>query len=164
MHEQHWQILAQQDLAIAVVGWAITAVVPDADEAAYAYTVGLTEVDAPELVITGLHHTVAHALLNDAAQRVHDHGHRWRHQQRISDLLAGYDAVIIDGTAHAPCGRCWRHLGGLATSTPTPCRREAPPMLRRRSSQPSISLTTGGRATTLCPEGRARATRGAGFR
>jgi Domain of unknown function (DUF4262) len=99
MNEQHRQVLAQQDLAIAVIGWAVTAVLPDPGEAPYAYTVGLTELDAPELVITGLHHDIAHALLNDAAQRAHD-GTRWRHRQRVADLLAGYDAVIIDGTAH----------------------------------------------------------------
>jgi hypothetical protein len=100
MHDQHQQILAHQDLAIAAYGWAVTGVIPEPGQAAYAYTVGLTAVDAPELVITGLHHDIAHALLNDAAHRVHANAARWGHRDRITDLLAGYDAVIIDGTAH----------------------------------------------------------------
>ena len=100
MLDDHHQILAHQSLAIATVGWAVTAVLPCPGEAPYAYTVGLTELAAPELVITGLHHDLAHTLLNDTAERVHDHAARWHHHERIIDLLVGLDAVIIDGTAH----------------------------------------------------------------
>jgi hypothetical protein len=101
MDEHHLLVLAHQDLAIATIGWAVTAVIPDGPgQAPYAYTIGLTELGAAELVITGLPHDIAHVLLNDAAQRVRDNGVRWRHQQQIDDLLAGYAAIIIDGTAH----------------------------------------------------------------
>jgi hypothetical protein len=100
MLDNHDQLLIHQSLAIAAVGWAVTAVLPEPGEAPYAYTVGLTELGAPELVITGLPHDIAHALLNDAADRVHEHGARWCHRQRIHDLLSGLDAVIIDGAAH----------------------------------------------------------------
>ena len=101
MYDDHMlHVLAVQDLAIAAIGWAVTGVLPDPGEAPYAYTIGLTETGAPELVITGLHHTIAHALLNDMAQRAHDHGARWHHHDRISDLIRDYDAVIPDGTAN----------------------------------------------------------------
>jgi hypothetical protein len=93
-------VLARQDLAIAVVGWAVTAVLPDSGEAPYAYTVGLTETGAPELVITGLPHPIAYALLDDAAQRVRHHGTRWHHRDLVDDLIADHDAAIIDGTAN----------------------------------------------------------------
>jgi hypothetical protein len=93
-------VLTQQGLAIAAIGWAVTAVLPGPAEAPYAYTVGLTAVAAPELIIAGLDHVVAHVLLNDAAQRVHRQGARWSHRHQVPDLLAGYDAVVIDGTGH----------------------------------------------------------------
>lgn len=94
------QILTQQGLHIAAHGWAVTAVLPAPGDAPYSYTAGLTAIGAPELVISGLRHEIAHVLLNDAAQRVHDQEMTWCHRQRIADLLAGYDAVIIDGVAH----------------------------------------------------------------
>jgi len=94
------RILTQQELHIAAHGWAVTAVLPAPGEAPYAYTAGLTAIGAPELVITGLDHVVAHVLLNDAAQRVHQHHARWHHHQKLHDLLLGYDAVVIDGTGH----------------------------------------------------------------
>ena len=51
----------------------------------------------PELVIAGLHPLIAQALLGDLADRVVHHGARLRHGQRITDLIDGYDAVIVDG-------------------------------------------------------------------
>ncbi len=51
----------------------------------------------PELVIAGLDPLIAQALLNDLADRVVHHGAWFTHGQRITDLLAGYDAVIVDG-------------------------------------------------------------------
>ena len=51
----------------------------------------------PELLIAGLPTEGAHGLLNDLAGRVYDQAQRFSHGQRISDLIAGYDAVIVDG-------------------------------------------------------------------
>lgn len=57
------------------------------------------EHDYTELVIAGLPPHIAHALLNDLATRVWDRAERYPHGQRVCDLLAGYDAVIVDGPA-----------------------------------------------------------------
>ncbi|WTI11287.1 DUF4262 domain-containing protein [Micromonospora sp. NBC_00821] len=37
-------------------------------------------------------------MLNDLARRVDDRAERFTHGQRISDLIAGHDAIIIDGS------------------------------------------------------------------
>jgi hypothetical protein len=91
-------VLLQQCQDIAATGWTVTAVLPDHDgEAHVAYTVGLTGIGAPELVITGLRPELAHAILGDLAQRALA-GQRWTHRQQLDDLLLGHPAVIIDGT------------------------------------------------------------------
>jgi hypothetical protein len=91
----------RQDEHIARVGWSVTVVLPTADDPGplFAYTVGLTAQSHPELVIAGLAPAIAQALLNDLARRVHHQATRFNHGQRIADLIAGYDAVIIDGPA-----------------------------------------------------------------
>jgi len=91
----------RQDEHIDRVGWSVTMVMPTDDDPGtpFAYTVGLTGHDLPELIIAGLPPRVAHTLLNDLAGLVLDQGLRFGHGQRISFLLAGYDAVIIDGPA-----------------------------------------------------------------
>jgi hypothetical protein len=63
----------------------------------FAYTVGLTAHGQPELVIAGLDPLIAQALLNDLAARVVEHDTQLAHGQRRHDLIAGYDAVLIDG-------------------------------------------------------------------
>jgi hypothetical protein len=93
-------LLAKQDHHIADVGWAVTLVIPDADEAPFAYTVGLTAHTAPELVITGLPPDIAHTLLNDMATRALHHGARWQHRDRVTDLFAGFDSMVINGAAN----------------------------------------------------------------
>ena len=94
-------LLRHQDQIIDRVGWAVTAVLPTPEHpgAPFAYTVGLTAHDHPELVIAGLDPLSAQALLNDLAARVYDTGARFTHGQRVSDLIAGYDAVILEGPA-----------------------------------------------------------------
>src|SRR2546423_1074392 len=94
-------LLRRQDEHIDRVGWAVTAVVPTADDpgSGFAYTVGLTAKGLPELVIAGLDPTIAMALLNDLAGRVYHHAAQFTHGQRIADLLVGYDAVIVAGPA-----------------------------------------------------------------
>ncbi|MFJ2081298.1 DUF4262 domain-containing protein [Micromonospora chokoriensis] len=93
--------LRRQDRIIDTTGWAVTHVLPTDDDpdstAPFAYTVGLTAHDYPELITAGLPPEVAHSLLNDLASRVYDKAERFTHGQRISDLIADYDAIIIDG-------------------------------------------------------------------
>ncbi|MEU5554110.1 DUF4262 domain-containing protein [Micromonospora sp. NPDC047793] len=93
--------LRRQDHIIDTTGWAVTHVLPTHDDpdttAPFAYTVGLTAHGHPELITAGLPPEVAHTLLNDLAQRVYDKAERFTHGQTVSDLIAGYDAIIIDG-------------------------------------------------------------------
>jgi len=95
------ELLRRQQHLIDTYGWAVTAVFPtdDAPGAPFAYTVGLTEHGYPELVISGLDPATSQALLNDLAKRVYDRAERFTAGQRISDLLVGYDAVIVEGPA-----------------------------------------------------------------
>lgn len=52
-------------------GWAVRHVgAGDAGEAAFSYTVGLTAMSHPEIVVTGLPFQSAHAFLNDIGRRV----------------------------------------------------------------------------------------------
>ncbi|SCF42720.1 protein of unknown function (DUF4262) [Micromonospora matsumotoense] len=69
----------------------------DPDTTPFAYTVGLTAHGYPELITAGLPPEIAHSLLNDLARRVYDRAERFTHGQRIRNLIAGYDAIIIDG-------------------------------------------------------------------
>jgi hypothetical protein len=63
------------------------------------YAVGLTARIAPEFVITGLPPGIAQHLLNDMAERVFHGAVPVAHGTRVSDLIAGFDAIIVDGTA-----------------------------------------------------------------
>jgi hypothetical protein len=93
--------LRRQEQIIDTVGWAVMHVLPAADDpdttTPFAYTVGLIAHDYPELLIAGLPPEVAHGLLNDLAGRVYDKADRFTHGQRISDLIADYDAVLVEG-------------------------------------------------------------------
>ncbi|GAB3486080.1 DUF4262 domain-containing protein [Amycolatopsis cihanbeyliensis] len=55
---------------IARSGWAVQGVEPGRIHPPWAYTVGLTELDRPELVVTGLPLHQCHELLNDAAHHL----------------------------------------------------------------------------------------------
>jgi hypothetical protein len=94
-------LMRRQQQLIDRYGWAVTAVFPtdDAPGAPFAYTVGLTTHGYPELIISGLDPTISQTLLNDLAARVYDRAEQFTAGQRISDLLAGYDAVIVEGPA-----------------------------------------------------------------
>jgi len=91
--------LRQQDTLIARYGWAVTAVLPTPTDPCtpFAYTVGLTARTQPELVIAGLDPLIAQALLDDLAARVLEHDTQLAHGQHLPDLIAGYDAVLVDG-------------------------------------------------------------------
>lgn len=94
-------VLRRQEQIIDRVGWAVMHVLPTDDDpdttTPFAYTVGLSAHDDPELLIAGLPPEVAHGLLNDLAGRVYDRAERFTHGQRIDDLIAGYDAVLVEG-------------------------------------------------------------------
>jgi hypothetical protein len=102
--------LRRKQEIIDKVGWAVMHVLPNGDDpddphdpddpdatTPFAYTVGLTAHGYPELFIAGLAPGIAHALLNDLAGRVYDQAKRFTHGQRVSDLIAGYDAIIVEG-------------------------------------------------------------------
>ena len=83
-------------------GWTVIAVFGterDPDAVPFAYTVGLTAHDHPELVITGLPAEVAHWLLNDLAGRVHHDGQRLQDGQVLDDVIQGYQARLRAGVA-----------------------------------------------------------------
>ena len=92
-------ILAEQQHHIRVVGWAVTAVLPTTGQAGapFAYTVGLTAHQHPELLIAGVDPYTAHELLNAMASRVVHNGARLVDGQRIDDLIVDYDAVMRSG-------------------------------------------------------------------
>lgn len=94
-------IMRRQQELIDRHGWAVTGVFPAEDDPGvlFAYTIGLTAHGFPELIIAGLDLTTSQLLLNDLARRVFDRAQRFTAGQRISDLLAGYDAVIVEGPA-----------------------------------------------------------------
>jgi hypothetical protein len=115
----HDDFLRRQEQIIDTVGWAVMHVLPAADDpdttTPFAYTVGLTAHDYPELLIAGLPPEVAHGLLNDLAGRVYDRADRFTHGQRVSDLIAGYDAVLVEGARSTNCYRVWRSPATDAT-------------------------------------------------
>ena len=95
------EFMRRPERIINKVGWAVMHVLPtdeDPDTAtSFAYTVGLTPHGYPELLIAGLPPDLAHRLLNDLAGRSYDKAERFSHGQRISDLIVGYDAIIVEG-------------------------------------------------------------------
>lgn len=95
------QLLLVQHLQIASVGWAVTAVVPTPEKpgAPFAYTVGLTELNHAELLIAGPDPALDTDLLNTLATRIYHGGLTVAHRQRIDDLIAGYEAMIVEGSA-----------------------------------------------------------------
>jgi hypothetical protein len=95
------EFLQNQQRLINKFGWAVTAVLPEFGGSGhtFAYTVGLTERDLPELVIAGPDPLTAQALLNDMAGRVSSRAEPFTHGQRVADLLVGYDAIIVEGPA-----------------------------------------------------------------
>ena len=68
-------------------GWAVRHVVraPDDESAHLSYTVGLTGMDHPEVVVQGLPPDAANAFLNDVGQQVRD-GVRFEAGQVTTDL------------------------------------------------------------------------------
>ena len=95
------QFIRRMEQRIDRQGWAVLTVLPtdDSPHVPFAYTIGLTAHSCAELIITGLHPDVSQHLLNDLAKRGVERAQRFTAGQRLSDLLAGYDAVLVDGPA-----------------------------------------------------------------
>ncbi|MFC0531342.1 DUF4262 domain-containing protein [Phytohabitans kaempferiae] len=94
------QLLAKYSHIVDRRGWAVVHCAPTINEPrnhVFAYTVGLTAHDRPEILITGLPPHISQGLLDELAARVYDRNARFVHAQRITDLLIDYHAIIIDG-------------------------------------------------------------------
>lgn len=112
-------------------GWSVVGVFPTSagDGAPFAYTVGLTGKQLPELVIYGLGGRVAQEILNAVARRMVDAGRPLARGERIAGVLAGgVDLVAVEMTSRihdlAMVGRvfgsvdtavqlCWPDVDGL---------------------------------------------------
>lgn len=89
---------AYLDRLVAVMrrhGWATRCVLGGPDRPPHAYTVGLFEHDAPELIVFGLHHVAADDLLGRIAARARD-GARFTHGQVLDDVYPGYRYMLLD--------------------------------------------------------------------
>ncbi|WP_115538010.1 DUF4262 domain-containing protein, partial [Frankia canadensis] len=104
---------------IARRGWAIRAVLaePTHDEPDYAYTIGLTALHHPELMIAGLPPTHAATLLNHLGDRIRagDPPPPQRHYLLTLPPHAS-DELLLD--ANSTYQLCVAHV--LRTTTPTP--------------------------------------------
>lgn len=76
---------------ITKYGWSVVGVFPTAegDGVPFAYTVGLTAKQLPELAIYGLHSRVSHPVLNAAARQMVEAGAPLVSGQRVKGVLAG---------------------------------------------------------------------------
>ncbi|RSM61757.1 DUF4262 domain-containing protein [Actinoplanes sp. ATCC 53533] len=81
-------------------GWAILTIpANDNQHTALTYTIGLTALQCPELLIAGTDPAVSQHLLNELARRVVQRAERLSAGQRINDLLDGSDAILVEGPA-----------------------------------------------------------------
>lgn len=80
-------------------GWSVVAVGGDDHTPPYAYTVGLTEKNRPELLICGLPIGTMQSLLNGLGARAAYRPLPYGHGAAVADLLGGgLTAILIDGT------------------------------------------------------------------
>ncbi len=92
---------AYLDRLVAIMrrhGWATRCVEGAAGRPPRAYTVGLFEHDAPELIVFGLHPLAADDLLGRIAQRARG-GTRFAHGQILDDVYPGhpdYPYMLLD--------------------------------------------------------------------
>jgi hypothetical protein len=149
------ELLQQQVEIIDRVGWSVVHVFPAPDDpptdVAFTYTVGLTAHDHPELVLAGLPPQIAQALLNDLGRRVFDQAARFSHGERLTDVLVGYDAIIVDGTPNDALhpGIAWpRQAPPAATGLARPARPvPVGERLRVSASRPALDREPGHLAT-----------------
>lgn len=92
---QQW--LDQEDAwfrdTIRRCGWAIQAVFGSADTPSFAYTVGLTGFDHPEIVVFGLANESAQTLLNELGDRIRS-GERLRDGDTVE--IRGIEVTLFD--------------------------------------------------------------------
>lgn len=112
-------------------GWSVVGVFPTSasDGVPFAYTVGLTGKQLPELTIYGLGGQVAKEILNAVARRMVDAGTPLTRGERITGVLAGgVDLVAVEmtsrvhnlamvgqvyGSVDAAVQLCWPDADGL---------------------------------------------------
>lgn len=105
------RFMRRMERRIEQQGWAILTVVPeDGAHAPVAYTIGLTAHGCPEFIIAGKNPFVSEHLLNDLARRVVERAERFTAAQRITDLLDGYDGVLVEGPATGPLRPAAAHV------------------------------------------------------
>ncbi len=80
---------------IAKHGWAVQHVGPGEEgEAPFSYTIGLTAVDHPELVMTAMPFEAAQDFLNLAGQQIHE-GYRFEPATMDASLTDGARVALI---------------------------------------------------------------------
>lgn len=90
--DQMDKFLAEAEAKIAEYGVIIIGVI---DGQQFYYTVGLTAIGEPELMLMGnIPHEYARATLNDLASRVVDDGVRFKPGDVPPDVLDGYDVML----------------------------------------------------------------------
>lgn len=81
---------------IATHGWFVQGVEKDRHRPSFHYTVGLTEIGLPELLVTGMRHPAAAAFLNGVAHHQFHHGgaellagerNRWRDDPAMTETV-----------------------------------------------------------------------------
>jgi hypothetical protein len=82
---------------IVEAGWSDMAIFPTADSPGhfFNYSVGLTEVPHPELLIVGLDNEQMHGVLWSAVRRIKDHGDRFEPNTFSSEVLMGMDVAFV---------------------------------------------------------------------
>lgn len=81
--------------SIASHGWFTTYVLPDDTSFGYGYSIGFTELDHPEMIVTGFNPRQTHSLLGDAYRAVKA-GHVFRDGERTDEVCAApYTTGIV---------------------------------------------------------------------
>jgi hypothetical protein len=90
------EILASRLQLIQTYGWSITYVAADEDEAAFAYTIGLTRFHGhPELLVSGLDQPSSGGLLNELGGQVRS-GVRFEHGDLIQEGQHRFQFVQVE--------------------------------------------------------------------
>lgn len=97
------QMNAWQRDTIRKYGWAVTAVFGEEEEPPFAYAVGLSGFDHPELLVVGLPEGAAGRVLNDYGERVRA-GQRLVPGERRVDPVAGLPLKLIEVTDSLAAG------------------------------------------------------------
>lgn len=101
------------------VGWAVTGVMPSHNDppqtTSFAYTVGLTEKNLPELLMAGLPARTMQQLLNTAAAHLTSDGSPpFRHGEHVTGIVASYPLIVVQGPVPQRIGDALTTHGSLA--------------------------------------------------